>query len=210
MKTSALIIFAKTPVLGKVKTRLQPDISQAEGLKIYKSFVKEITGRCAKLKGFDRFLGCAPTVDDNFLKGLAARHKFEMFNQRGADLGARILNAFKDHLKKGYKKVIIIGTDSPTIPPEFIKKAFTALDRNDFILGPCCDGGYYLVGAKKTFPKVFKNIPWDTREVLVKTIEKLYASRIKFSLLPFWYDVDTAKDLRFLKKHRKYLGKRQS
>ncbi|MBI4837916.1 MAG: TIGR04282 family arsenosugar biosynthesis glycosyltransferase [Nitrospirae bacterium] len=205
MKTAALIIFAKTPVLGKVKTRLQPDISQEEGLKIYKSFVKEITSRCAKLKGVDKFLGCAPTLDDDFLRGLAGRHKFEMFNQRGADLGSRILNAFKDHLGKGYKKVVIIGTDSPTIPPEFIKKAFTALDGNDFVLGPCCDGGYYLVGAKKIFPKVFKNIPWDTGEVLVKTIDKLYASRIKFFLLPFWYDVDTAKDLRFLKKHIKYL-----
>ncbi|MBI5194711.1 MAG: TIGR04282 family arsenosugar biosynthesis glycosyltransferase [Nitrospirae bacterium] len=210
MKTAALIIFAKTPIPGKVKTRLQPDISPEEGLKIYKSFVREIAGRCSKLKGVDKFLGCAPTKDDDFLKGLAATHWFEMFNQRGKDLGARILNAFKDHFKKGYKKVIIIGTDSPTIPVKFIKKAFSELDKNDFVLGPCCDGGYYLIGARKVFPKVFDNIPWDTSEVLIKTIDRLDASRIKFFLLPFWYDVDTIKDLRFFKKHLKYLGKQQT
>jgi len=204
MKTAALIIFAKTPILGRVKTRLQPDISPQKGLEIYKSFVKEIADRCAKLKGIDRFLGCSPTKDDDFLRRLATRHKFEMFDQCGEDLGERIVNAFKDHFKKGYKKVAIIGTDSPTIPLEYIKMAFRELDKRNLVLGPCCDGGLYLIGLrKKITPALFSNIPWDTSAVMNKMLKKINSLNISFFMLPFWYDVDTINDLMFLEKHRK-------
>ncbi|MBI4686503.1 MAG: TIGR04282 family arsenosugar biosynthesis glycosyltransferase [Nitrospirae bacterium] len=202
----ALIIFAKTPILGKVKTRLQPHVAPERGLEIYKSFVKEIVGRSITLRGVDKFLGCAPTKDDSFFKELMASCKLGSFNQKGENLGERIVNAFRDYFKKGYKKVVIIGTDSPTMPTDFIRKAFSELSKKDFVVGPCCDGGYYLVGARKVFPSVFHGIPWDSSEVLNKTLDKLYKCRISFALLPFWYDVDTIDGLRFLEKHLKFLG----
>ncbi len=137
-------------------------------------------------------------------------YRLGSFNQKGENLGDRIVNAFKDYFKKGYKKIVIIGTDSPTMPTDFIRQAFSELNKKDFVLGPCCDGGYYLIGARKVFPYVFHDIPWDSSEVLNKTLDKLYERRISFSLLPFWYDVDTIDGLRFLEKHLKYIGNKSN
>ena len=205
MKQSALIIFVKAPILGKVKTRLSPHLSQREILRLYKSFLKMITARCSGLKEVDRFLGCTPTKDDDFLLNLAMRYGYECFKQRGRSLGERLINAFRDHFDMGYKKVVIIGSDSPTIPLEYIRDAFTLLNKREFVLGPCNDGGYYIVGTKRPYEEVFKRIPWDTSEVLNKTLDRLNSANIDYYLLPFWYDVDRIEDLRFYKRHLGYL-----
>jgi rSAM/selenodomain-associated transferase 1 len=205
----ALIVFVKAPVPGKVKTRLQPCLSPETITEIY-TFITEILEKCDRLKGISRFLGCTPTKEDDFLKSMSRDHKMRAFNQRGLDLGGKIINAFKDFLKKGYGEVVIIGSDSPTIPPDYIRMAFSELRKNDFVLGPCCDGGLYLVGAKrKITPDIFQDIPWDTSEVLNRTLRNLYSLNIKFSMLHFWYDVDTIDDLRFLENHRQYLNKKK-
>jgi rSAM/selenodomain-associated transferase 1 len=205
----ALVIFVKAPLLGRVKTRLEPHLAPDKIVKLYKSFVTEIISKCVHLRGVDKFIGCSPTKDDDFLKGLTVTYNIRSFNQQGKDLGEKIVNAFRDYLKKGYAKVVIIGSDSPTIPVDYIKKAFFELKKNDFVLGPCCDGGLYLVGAKrKIIPSIFHNIPWDTSKVLNKTLKKLNSLGIRFSMLPFWYDVDTIEDLRFLENHLKYLSKK--
>jgi rSAM/selenodomain-associated transferase 1 len=204
----ALITFVKTPLPGTVKTRLQKDLGRDETVRVYKSFIREITSQYAGMKGFDRFLGCAPTKNHDFLQEIAAKNKMKTFNQRGSDLGKKIVNAFKDYFKKGYSDIILIGSDSPTIPKEFIRKAFRDLEKNDFVVGPCCDGGMYLVGARKKIEsRLFQNIPWDTSDVLNMVLEKLYRYRIEFSMLPFWYDVDNIDDLKFLKLHLRYLKK---
>lgn len=202
----AFIVFARTPEIGRVKTRLMRDLGKEETLRLYKSFVGEIFKRCDSLKGVDKFLGSFPAADDPFFRGLLKQHKFKgAFNQRGADLGEKFINAFNDRFNEEYEKVVIIGSDSPTIPVEYIKKAFQELERHDVVFGPCTDGGYYLVGARKLYKNIFRGIPWDSSEVLNKTLDKLYAGKIKFSLLPFWYDVDDINNLRFYKRHIKYL-----
>ena len=204
----ALIIFVKAPLPGTVKTRLQKDLGRDETVRVYKSFITEITSQYAGMRGFDRLLGCAPAKDHEFLKEIAEKNKMKTFDQRGSDLGKKIVNAFRDYFKKGYTRVILIGSDSPTIPKEFIRKAFRALEKNDFVVGPCCDGGMYLVGARKKIEsRLFQNIPWDTSDVLNMVLEKLYRYKIQFSMLPFWYDVDNIDDFKFLKLHLRYLKK---
>ncbi len=204
----ALIIFVKAPLPGTVKTRLQKDLGRDETIRVYKSFITEITSQYAGMRGFDRLLGCAPAKDHEFLKEIAEKNKMKTFDQRGSDLGKKIVNAFRDYFKKGYTRVILIGSDSPTIPKEFIRKAFRALEKNDFVVGPCCDGGMYLVGARKKIEsRLFQNIPWDTSDVLNMVLEKLYRYKIQFSMLPFWYDVDNIDDFKFLKLHLRYLKK---
>lgn len=206
---NAFIVFVRTPEAGKVKTRLMKGLGKEKTLKTYKSFIADTMKVCNGLKISDKFLGCFPTTEDTFLKKLSKKHKFKgEFAQQGKTLGDKFINAFNDKFKEGYKKVVVIGSDSPTIPVEYIKQAFAELDRRDFVLGPCTDGGYYLVGAKKLFKNVFKNIPWDSSEVLNKTLDKLNAAKIKYSLLPFWYDVDDIDDLNFYKRHIKYLAKK--
>ncbi len=206
----ALIVFAKTPIRGSIKTRMEPYLTPDKILRLYKSFVTETISTCTCLKGIDKFLWCSPTKYNDFLKGLTTTYKIESFNQKGKDLGEKMLNAFKNHFGKGYTEVVIIGSDSPTIPTDYIKKAFFELKNNDFVLGPCCDGGVYLVGAKKKIiPMIFRNIPWGTDKVFNKMLGKLNSLDIQFSMLPFWYDIDTIEDLRFFKNHLKYLRKSQ-
>ena len=209
--TKALLTFVKAPVPGTVKTRLQADLDAKKTVEIYKSFIRETLSQCSRLKETDRFLGCAPSKNHPFLKEMADTYGLATFNQRGEDLGKKIVNAFKDYFKKGYSEIVLIGSDSPTIPGAYIKQAFNALKKKDFVVGPCCDGGMYLIGARKKIePGIFKNIPWDTSEVLNLVMEKLFQLNINFSLLPFWYDVDNIDDLKFLELHLQYLNKKLS
>ncbi|MBI5098064.1 MAG: TIGR04282 family arsenosugar biosynthesis glycosyltransferase [Nitrospirae bacterium] len=205
---NALITFVKAPVPGRVKTRLQTDLEPDKVAEIYKTFIAEIVAQCDRLKEADRFLGCAPSKNHAFLKEIAKKYKLKSFDQRGTNLGEKIVNAFSDYLKKGYSKIVLIGSDSPTIPMSYIKKAFAALDKHDFVLGPCCDGGLYLIGAsKKIVPDIFLDISWDSSKVLNKTLDNIEHLDIKLFLLPFWYDVDTINELKFLKKHLRYLNR---
>ncbi|RJQ46944.1 MAG: glycosyltransferase [Nitrospiraceae bacterium] len=205
----ALITFVKAPVPGTVKTRLQADLPAETVTDIYKSFVTEIASRCSRLKGIDRLLGCAPSTEHDFLMEISRRYKLKGFDQKGSDLGEKIINAFQDHFRKGYSEIVLIGSDSPTIPMNYIRKAFSALTKHDFVLGPCCDGGLYLIGAKKKIETaIFQNIAWDTSGVLNKVLDNVEPLGLKLSLLPFWYDVDTIAELRFLKKHLRYLNRK--
>ena len=101
-----------------------------------------------------------------------------------------------------FEKVVIIGTDSPTLPPRFVDEAFGLLEQQDVVLGPACDGGYFLIGARGTAPRVFpQEMPWGTETVLTKTMARLVEQGVSFGLLPFWYDVDRPEDLSLLKLH---------
>lgn len=204
----AIIVFARTPLIGKVKTRLNPRLSSAKILEIYKSFITETLSTCLLLRGVDKFLGCTPTKDNDFFNELVRIHNIKCFNQRGKSLRERIVNAFKDCFKKGYKEIVLVGSDSPTIPLEYIRKAFFELRKNDFVVGPCCDRGLYLIGAKnrKMFG-IFRNIQLETGKDVTTLLKKIDSMNINFSLLPFWYDVDTIEDLNFLDNHLKYLKK---
>lgn len=205
----ALITFVKAPVPGTVKTRLKGDLDPGKITEIYKAFITETVSQCARLKGTDRFLGCAPSKDHIFLRETAGKFKLKCFDQRGADLGEKIINAFRDFFRKGYSEIILIGSDSPTIPTPYINKAFRALERCDIVLGPCCDGGLYLIGARdKIMPDIFRDIPWDSSMVLNKTLDNIAYLDVKLFLLPFWYDVDTIDGLIFLKNHQRYLNRK--
>lgn len=204
----ALITFAKAPIPGTVKTRLQKDIGPKRAVKIYKSFVTGVLKECSRLRGIDRFLGCTPTQEDGYLSDLAAEFNLQTFDQEGRTLGRRIYNAFKHCSQKGYSDIVLIGSDSPSIPAGFIKQAFNELKKNDFVIGPCFDNGMYLIAAKSNkVDKIFSNIKIDTGKDVNGILKKIGKTKIKFSMLPFWYDIDDIEDLEFLKAHLKYLKK---
>lgn len=205
----ALITFAKAPVAGTVKTRLQVDVGAERTVEIYKSFVVEILHQCSRLKGVDRFLGCAPTKNDDFLSGLALKYNMRTFNQSGDSLGDRIFNAFKYCSRKGYSEIVLIGSDSPSIPVDLIKKAFLELKKKDLVIGPCFDKGLYLIGARKEkVNKISRSIELDTGEDVNVILKRVDDAGISLSMLPFWYDIDNITDLNFLKLHLKYLGRK--
>ena len=204
----ALIVFVKAPVPGTVKTRLQPHIAPDKIVKLYKTFITEIISKSVRLKGVDIFLGCTPTKNDEFLREISSAYKTKRFNQRGKNLHEKILNAFRYCLKKSYSEIILIGSDSPTIPVDFIKKAFINLKKSDLVIGPCFDQGLYLIGTKKgKTNEIFRNIELDTGRDVTTILTRMNSLNIRLSMLPFWYDVDTVDDLRFLDSHRKYLNR---
>ena len=206
----ALIIFARTPVKGTVKTRLKSHLSDAKILSIYKSFIRKTLATCLRVRGADKFIGCTPTKDSDFFNELGRIHNIKCFNQKGKNLRDRVVNAFEDCFKQGYKEIVLIGSDSPTIPLEYLKKAFSELRRNDIIVGPCCDGGLYLIGAKgRKAPGILRNIQLETGEDVNVLLKKINDARVNSFMLPFWYDVDTMEDLNFSNNHALYLKRKK-
>ncbi len=204
---NALIIFTKTPVKGRVKTRLQKNLSQATVLKLYKEFLLQTVQQAKKVKNCKKIIACYPDESHPYLKKLAKRFGFRLMKQHGKDLGERMKNALAEFQKNGYKKVVIIGCDSPTLPKEYIENAFKALDKRKLALGPSCDGGYYLIGVRGAAPPIFNDIKWGTKDVLKETLKRVPKEMLPFlHLLPFWYDIDTPDDLDFLFLHKRILN----
>lgn len=201
----ALIYFAKVPTPGKVKTRLQPDLSPAPAARLYEAFVYDTLSRTSALKGITRLLGCDPDRDHPFFQRLADRFGLIRFNQTGNDLGSRMKNAFREARRRGFGAAVIIGTDSPTLPVEYLREAFRRLRKSRLVLGPSTDGGYYLIGVKGPIPPIFNGILWGGREVFSQTLDRLVRRGLQAELLPFWYDIDTTEDLHFLSAHIAFL-----
>lgn len=201
----ALILFAKTPRPGGVKTRLQPDLSPEQSSVLYRAFVLDLLEATRHLKNTDRIIGCDPSHQDPFFKSLADRYSVRLMDQQGADLGERMRMAFEETHRQGLGPVVIIGTDSPTLPMEFVREAFDLLRNHEIVLGPSHDGGYYLTGCSENIPPIFEKVPWGSDQVLAMTLKRVMDLKLKCALLPFWYDVDTLSDLKLLAVHLRYL-----
>ncbi len=186
----ALIIFARNPVLGKVKTRLAASIGNEKALEIYKALLAYTADICSKV-ACSRFVFYADSIskkdtwdDDLFVK----------FQQRGEDLGERMEHAFELLLQQGYKKVLIIGTDCFELNSGIIEQAFESLEHSDAVIGPSADGGYYLLGIKKIYPFLFADKAWSTDQVLLATINNFTEHQISYVPLPVLNDIDTEAD----------------
>lgn len=196
-----LILFAKVPKPGHVKTRLHSHLSPEQANDLYRTFIMDLLSATGHLKGIIRILGCDPNGQDPFFQSLAHRYQLKLINQNGANLGERMQNAMAEAHRQGFNRIVIIGTDCPTLPMEFIRETFTLLRSHELVLGPSRDGGYYLVGCGKRIPPVFEGIPWSTDRVLAMTLRRATDLKLKCALLPFWYDVDDVEDLRLLAAH---------
>ncbi len=197
---SALVIFAKAPVPGQVKTRLCPPLTPDEAATLHGSFVLDMLERtrtaAAKLKlPIDRYLACAPSSTLVFFKIMEERQAVQLLDQVGDDLGARMQETFDRLFARSHPSVMIVGTDVPSLPLDYYKQALALLQTNDLVLGPADDGGYYLIGLKKPVPGLFEQIPWSTNEVLRLTRERADCLGLRTALLPNWSDVDTIQDL---------------
>ena len=120
---------------------------------------------------------------------------FLLFRQRGRDLGEKMHNAFLYSQKKGNHMSVMIGTDAPDMPVEFINAAFESLSAHDIVLGPASDGGYYLIGLKEPDADLFPGVQWGGNKVMSRTIKNARKLNKSVSLLEKWYDIDTFSDL---------------
>lgn len=201
--STAFVIFAKAPIPGQVKTRLCPPLTPDEAATLHGSFVLDILERTklatTTLKlPCDRYLACAPSSTHVFFKIMEERHGVKVIDQVGDDLGARMNQVCESMFARGYSRVVMIGTDVPTIPLNHFGQAQDQLEHHDLVLGPALDGGYYLIGLKRKSPELFMGIPWSTSQVLKLTQDKAATIGLKTALLEPWRDVDTLSDLQAL------------
>ena len=200
---AALVIFAKAPIPGEVKTRLCPPLTPDEAATLHGSFVLDILERTklavAKLQlPFHRYLACAPSSDLVFFKIMEERQGVRLLDQVGEDLGQRMHRTFVDLFARGYKQVIIVGTDVPTLPLSVYQEALAMLGRSDVVLGPALDGGYYLIGLKHPAEKLFTGVPWSTDQVLAITQQQAKQLGLSVGFTTAWRDVDSIADLQSL------------
>lgn len=192
----ALIILAKAPIPGQVKTRLCPPLSDDEAASLYGSMVMDVLERCKPLREFDRYLSCAPTTDHPFFKTMEARFGVQLWEQIGSDLGERMNHAVATAFGKGYQKVLVIGTDIPTLSGQTCLTTSNLLKNHDVVFGPTPDGGYYLLGMNRPAPELFHDIPWSTPSVLSISLEKARRLGLSVGQLHPLQDIDTLEDLK--------------
>ena len=192
---NCVLFFVKYPVAGQVKTRLAEQLGPDAAVDLYRSFV---TDSLTALENLDAHLKIAiypPDSESRFKQWLGEKYCY--IPQIGSDLGQRMKNAFRRTFSEGFNKVVVIGSDSPDLPAEYLELAFGALDTNNVVIGPSSDGGYYLIGFTKDkfLPEVFNRIRWSTEKVFEQTTNTLKNYKLKLYLLPLWHDVDTSADL---------------
>lgn len=190
-KENLLIIFARNPVLGKVKTRLAQEIGDEKALEVYLKLL-EHAHKTADHVDASKQVYYTDNLDEF---GLLDYFKFEKRLQDGSNLGERMHNAIANGLREGYRNIIIIGSDCIEITPQLIDRAFDELQNHDCVLGPAHDGGYYLIGMKSQLPELFEDKKWSSSDVLLDTILDLQRSDKIYYLLPTLSDIDTKADL---------------
>jgi len=202
--SKCIILFVKYPEKGKVKTRLSAELGAETTRNLYKCFVSDLIGILEKKRYTFKIAFYPSGSDKKIIPWLGQEHSY--ITQKGRDLGERMENAFKEVFLEGFKEVLVVGTDIPDLTPSLIDKALKALKRSDAVIGPCYDGGYYLIGfKKKTFlSDTFKGIQWSTERVFKDTMVVFTKKGYKVHVLPKLRDVDRIEDLRdFYKRSKK-------
>jgi|JI10StandDraft_1071094.scaffolds.fasta_scaffold19481_4 rSAM/selenodomain-associated transferase 1 len=196
MEENALIIFAKPFIYGKVKTRLAEKIGNDKALKAYRELCLLTSISVMELK-MPKFVFWHEEIpDDTFPFDKRFIHK----TQSKGDLGNKMYYAFREILEK-YKNVCIIGTDCPYLTKEILEESFFSLKNGfGYCIGPCYDGGYYLLGIKDNPEIWFQSIKWSTEEVYQKTIEIGDRENLERHTLPRLMDIDTWEDYKKWKK----------
>jgi rSAM/selenodomain-associated transferase 1 len=201
---NAIIVFARLPVKGKVKTRLAKDLGIDFAASFYKVCAEHTFNEILKLEktGITPFLFCSDESEIEDVK-IWSNNKFRYYPQQGNDLGKRMLNAFNKVFDDGYQNIILVGSDIPGITADLMNDALTFLYSYKCVLGPSDDGGYYLIGLNSTQPNLFDGMEWSIDSVFNKTIERLEKEHQSYFVLEKLTDIDTKEDLNKWKNNNK-------
>ena len=200
----ALVVMAKAPRPGAVKTRLSPPLTPVQAAALNICFLRDTTQHLAAIaQDYGRSAGLisyTPVGQEHLFEGLLPED-FALVAQRGEAFGERLLAAAEDILACGYSNVCLIDSDSPTVPETAFTQAIEELERTGdrIVLGPSADGGYYLIGMKRAHPEVFEQITWSTGTVAAETRQRALTAGIEVVDLPMWYDVDDGATLAILR-----------
>ncbi len=190
--------MARAPVPGRVKTRLCPPLDPGQAAAFYECALRDLLDELAASTRWDAWVACAERSRDYFLR--LQERRLALLPQRGVSLGARMHAVFVDLSHAGYRTVVLVGSDIPTLKAAAVERACGALDqdRSDLVLGPADDGGYWLIGLRRPEEGLFSGIAWSTASVLDETLARARQRKLRVGMVPGTYDVDTAVDLRRL------------
>jgi rSAM/selenodomain-associated transferase 1 len=192
----SLILFGRLPSAGKVKTRLARSLGEEQAAEFYRLCVENVFQESARLpENVQRYFAYSGTSDSAEIQRWVGP-QFHLFAQTEGDLGRRLEHAFDIVFSRGAQKAVIVATDVPELSADTLQCAIRALDSCDIVLGPCPDGGYYLLGIKQLHRELFADIPWSTDQVLDGTLKTIRRLRLSLHLLPMLPDIDTGEDLR--------------
>jgi rSAM/selenodomain-associated transferase 1 len=192
----ALIVVAKEPQAGSTKTRLCPPLSGPEAAELYRCFLLDTLELMRRVASAQPIIAYLPLEAEPFFRSLAPAG-FDLVPQVGPDLGERLDHVLTQCLQSGYRQAVVMDSDSPTLPLAYLERAFRHLDDPtvDVVLGPCRDGGYYLIGLKAPCSALFRGIAMSTSTVAAETIERAQGQGLRVASLSPWRDVDTYGDL---------------
>lgn len=194
MGRHALFVMAKDPRAGTVKTRLCPPLTPETAARLSRCFLSDVLDLVASIRDVDPVVAYSPKeAGPEFARLTSGR--FLLVPQEGEGLGERLESTFRTLFDRGYERVSAMSTDSPDLPVEYLQEAFRRLERAPVVVGPCPDGGYYLIGLSKLIPAFFRDMPWSTERVVAETDTRAKEMGLAVSYLPPWHDVDTAADL---------------
>ena len=205
MSTCA-VLFAKKPTPGAVKTRLQSHLSASEAARLYEALLLDCATALHATQAAVKVVAFTPAHAEDALRALLAPiGTFEYAPQPEGDLGQRMEGLMQWAFAQKAERVVLVGSDSPSLPASYIDAGLALLREKEVVLGPSTDGGYYLVGRRKGASRIFQDVAWSTEMVLEQTLARLGTQTL--GLLPPWYDVDTPADAGFLKVHLEALAR---
>lgn len=195
MKNQAIVMMAKSPRPGEVKTRLCPPLLPQDAATLYRCFLLDSLAKIAAIETATSVLSYTPPMDRALFTTLAPG--WTLLSQHGTDLGARMADCFVQLFDQGHTHVLLTGSDLPTLPPNVFHHALALLNKPeiDVVLGPSEDGGYYLIGLRVLYQNLFEDMIWSTPEVCRETVRRAEQLRLQVAYLPSWYDIDTPSDL---------------
>ena len=196
IRANALVVMAKAPLPGSVKTRLLPFLSAAQAAALARALLLDQLEHLRALRNTDLYLAFTPPHARRLIRRLAPA-LFEIFSQSGADLGARMQNIFAALFGRGHRRIVLIGGDLLPVPLSHFAQAFAYLDhpRSRAVLGPSRDGGYCLIGLNRSLPEIFIDMRWSHDQVFAQTLVRLRALHVPTLELPQWFDIDRPADL---------------
>src|SRR5688572_11097193 len=160
LKPNTLLVVAKRPTAGQTKTRLCPPLSHAQAADLYECFLRDTLDVMRKVPGVQCVLGFLPENARSYFHQLAP--DMELTRQYGASLGERLDHLLREVLANGSQRAVVMDSDSPTLPVEYVSRAFDQLDDADVVIGPTQDGGYYLIGMKHPQPPLLRQVQMST------------------------------------------------
>jgi uncharacterized protein len=196
--TRSLVVMAKRPAAGATKTRLVPPLTGEQAANLYECFLLDALQVARSIPNVARYIAYPPADGRDYFLRLAP--DFGPVSQIGVGLGDRLAYVIEEIARRDGGPVVAMSSDSPTLPTAYVARAFDVLarDKADVVLGPCDDGGYYLIGLGLPQPRLLREVPMSTPQVLRDTLALAATAGLRAALLPPWYDVDVADDLRRL------------